>query len=163
MYRINCESIGDVKKYIWYYRKDNKENGPFTYEDIVKMVSEGVIGPDDYVLKFGNRKFMKVSEVEGLSEIQPSPEGQVSSETEENIENNEKAEEAKEKQHEEIKEAVPEIKKEKIKEDYYIAHDNRGRYIQGKHKKESFGQKIALIIACVVGLCFIAVLWILLS
>ncbi|MBP7072958.1 MAG: DUF4339 domain-containing protein, partial [Clostridia bacterium] len=68
MYKINCESMGDVKKYIWYYRKDNSEHGPYTYEDIVEMVREGVIGPEDYVLKFGNRKFIKVSEMQGLSE-----------------------------------------------------------------------------------------------
>lgn len=160
MYKINSESIGDVKKYIWHYRKDNKEYGPFTYEDIVEMVREGVIGPEDYVLKFGNRKFVQVSEVQGLSEVQgfsevkgssgeeePSEE-EVSSEEEITPKTIEKPEETKEEQHEEIK---------------HVAYDNRSKYIQGKHKKESLGQKMPVVIACIVGLCFIAVLWILLS
>ncbi len=162
MYKINCESMGDVKKYIWYYRKDNSEHGPYTYEDIVEMVREGVIGPEDYVLKFGNRKFIKVSEMQGLSEIQGPPEMQKLPEMQEPSEAGEKPEETKEEQHEGMKEAAPEIKKEKAKEEHHIAHDNRAKYIQGKHKKEPFGSKLPVIIACFVGLCFIVVLWILL-
>lgn len=150
MYKINSESIGDVKKYIWHYRKDNKEYGPFTYEDIVEMVRKGVIGPEDYVLKFGNRKFVQVSEVEGLSEVQESFEKEEPSEKEVSLEAEitpktiEKPDETKEEQHEGIK---------------HVAYDNRAKYIQGKHKKESFNQKIAVIIACIFGLCLIAVLW----
>ena len=163
MYKINCESMGDVKKYIWYYRKDNSEHGPYTYEDIVEMVREGVIRPEDYVLKFGNRKFIKVSEMQGLSEIQGPPEMQKLPEMQEPSEAGEKPEETKEEQHEGMKEAAPEIKKEKAKEEHHIVHDNRAKYIQGKHKKESFSPKLPVIIACFVGLCFIVVLWILLS
>ncbi|HOS70559.1 MAG TPA: DUF4339 domain-containing protein [Bacillota bacterium] len=157
MYKIDRESMGDVKKYIWYYRKDNNEHGPFTYEDIVEMVRTGVIGPEDYVLKFGNRKFIKVSEVQGLSEIQGPLEVPEPVEMQEPSEDIEAIE-----QHEEMKEAAPETKKEKTKEEYHIAYDSRGKYIQGKHKKEPFGQKLPVIIACFVGLCFIVVLWILL-
>jgi len=127
------------------------------------MVREGVIGPEDYVLKFGNRKFIKVSEMQGLSEIQGPPEMQKLPEMQEPSEAGEKPEETKEEQHEGMKEAAPEIKKEKAKEEHHIAHDNRAKYIQGKHKKESFSPKLPVIIACFVGLCFIVVLWILLS
>lgn len=77
MYKIDLESIGDVKKYVWHYRKDDVEHGPFTYEDIVEMVKKGEIGPEDYLLKFGNRKFFKASEVEGLFDrIEQSEGGQ---------------------------------------------------------------------------------------
>jgi len=145
MYKINSESIGDVKKYVWHYRKDNNEYGPFTYEDIVDMVKKGEIGPNDYVLKFGNRKFVKVSEVQGLSNAI------------------EKAEEKKEEQitipeeqPEENKEEQPEVKKEEIKEEFHIAFENRTNHIQGKRKNESFGRKIAIIAAGLIGLCLVA-------
>ena len=149
MYKINNESIGDVKKYVWHYRKDNNEYGPFTYEDIVEMVMKGVIGPDDYVLKFGNRKFVKVSEVQGLANM-------IERSEEKEEEQAEIPEEQHEEMHEEIKEETPEIKKEKVKEEYHVTYENRAKYVHRKRKKESFGQKIALIIACIVGLCFIA-------
>ena len=69
MYRISTESIRDIKKFIWHYRKNNKEYGPFTYEDILEKVKAGEIGPEDYVLRFGNRKFVKASEVQGLFDV----------------------------------------------------------------------------------------------
>lgn len=151
MYKINRESIGDVKKYEWHYRKDDKEYGPFTYEDIVEMIKEGVIGSEDYVLKFGNRKFIKVSEVQGLCEVQGPSEMQEPSGEEEPPEAEltpaiiETHEEKKEEHHEEIK---------------HVTHDNKAKYIHGKHKKESFNQKVIVFIACALGLSIIAAIWV---
>ena len=133
MYKISTENIGDVKKYVWHYRKDNKEHGPFTYEDILEMVKKCEIGPDDYVLKFGNKKFIKVSEVQGLVEVIAQPE---------------------EKKQEQISIAEEQIvvSKENPKEEFHVEFENRTPHIQTKHKQETSGQKIAIIIAGLMGL-----------
>lgn len=145
MYKISSESIGDVKKYVWHYRKDNKEYGPFTYEDIVDMVNKGEIGSEDYVLKFGNRKFVKVSEVQGLSEV-----------IKEHEEKKEEQMPISEDQPKENKEEQPEVKKEEIKEEFHIAFENRTTHIQGKRKPEPSNNKIIIIIAGILGLCLAA-------
>jgi hypothetical protein len=144
MYKISRESIGDVKKYVWHYRKDNKDYGPFTYEDIVEMAKKGDIGPEDYVLKFGNRKFFKASEVQGLFD------GIVQDEV---------------KQEEQI--VVPgeqiaaseEGTIEEIKEDIHVVFENRAAYPHAQHKQESSGNKIIMIAAGLMGLC--VAVWIL--
>ncbi|KUO68492.1 MAG: hypothetical protein APF77_01550 [Clostridia bacterium BRH_c25] len=138
MYKINSESIGDVKKYVWHYRKDNSEHGPFTYEDIIEMVKKGEIGPDDYVLKFGNRKFIKVSEVQGLLDVVEQP-----------AENQDEQAEEPEEQVEMPEEQVA-VSNEETKEEFHALFENRVTHIQQKHKKEFSGQKIAVIIAGIV-------------
>ncbi|HYE81626.1 MAG TPA: DUF4339 domain-containing protein [Clostridia bacterium] len=141
MYKINSESIGDVKKYVWHYRKDNKEHGPFTYEDIVEMVKKGEIGPEDYLLKFGNRKFFKASEVQGLfDEIgQPEPE--------------------QEEQKEEVLEEQTAVIKEEPKEDTHMVFENRTVYPHTKQSNESSGSRIIMIAAGLLGLCL--AIWVL--
>lgn len=136
MYKINCENIGDVKKYIWHYRKGNNEYGPFTYEDIIEMVRAGEIGPDDYVLKFGNRKFVKVQEIQGLLDFAPGPE-------EKEPENAEKPE---------LSEKELAVAKEETREELAPAFENNAVYIQKKHKKESSGQKLAIMAVASLGL-----------
>lgn len=140
MYKISSESIGDVKKYVWHYRKDNKELGPFTYEDIVEMVRTGEIGPEDYLLKFGNRKFFKASEVQGLFG------GTAQAEV---------------KQEEQI--MVPEeqiaVSKEEPKEDTRMVFENRTVRTHTAHRQESSGSKIIMIVAGLLGLCVAA--WVL--
>lgn len=148
MYKISTDNIGDVKKYVWHYRKDNKEYGPFTYEDIVDMVKIGELGPDDYVLKFGNRKFIKISEVQGLLDLS----AQLEENQEEQVLN-------PEEQHEEEKEEQPEVKKEVTKEDFHITFENRTSHIQGKRKNEFSGKKIVIIVAGIAG--FSLVVWLL--
>lgn len=138
MYKINKESIGDVKKYVWHYRKDNKEHGPFTYEDIVEMVKKGDIGPEDQLLKFGNRKFFKASEVQGLFD------GIVQLEKE------------PEEQAQIIEEQIAVSKeepKEEAKEEFHVVFDNRTAYTHPRHKQESSGNKIIMIAAGLMGLC----------
>lgn len=150
MYKINTENIGGVKKYVWHYRKGEKEYGPFTYEDIIGMVREGEIGPDDYVLKFGNRKFVKVSEVQELFDIIKKSE-----------EKNEEETEASEEQLEEKIKEHSEEKKEEVKEEYHVAYENRMPHVQKKRKNESTGITIAVIIAGAAVLCLAA--WLLLK
>lgn len=133
MYKINCENIGDVKKYIWHYRKGNSEYGPFTYEDIIEMVRKGEIGSDDYVLKFGNKKFVKAREVQGLFDVIPEPE------------------EIQKVQMEVHEKEVAEIKEE-TKEELNVAFEHSVNYIQGRHKKEPFNRKLAMIVAVLLGL-----------
>ena len=140
MYKISTENIGDVKKYLWHYRKDNKEYGPFTYEDIIELAQKGEIGPDDYVLKFGNKKFIKASEVQGLFDVivqseeekeehTKMPEGQI-----------------------EISEEQVTVTKEDTEEELHAVFENRTTHIQAKRKQESFGPKIAMIMAGAAGL-----------
>ncbi len=133
MYKINSESIGDVKKYVWHYRKDNNEYGPFTYEDIIEKVRNGEIGPDDYVLKFGNRKFVKVSEVQGLIDMINQPE----QEQEEQAESSEEQGAADDKMN---------------KEEHQGEFEKMTTQLQGKHKKDHSGQRIAMITAGLMGL-----------
>lgn len=137
MYKINCENIGDVKKYVWHYRKENREYGPFTYSDIIEMVRKGEIGPDDYVLKFGNKKFVRAHEIQGLLDVIPQPEGDL------------------EEQMEIPEEAAAERDME-IKEELHVAFENSVTYIQNKHKKESSNQRIPMIIAGLLGLSLVA-------
>ncbi len=141
MYKINSGNIGDVKKYVWHYRKDNKEHGPFTYEDIVEMVKKGDIGPEDYLLKFGNRKFFKASEVQGLfdgiAQIEEKQEEQAVI-AEEQIA---------------VSEEEP---KEEHKEDFHIVFENRTAYTHKRHKQEYSGNKIIMIAAGLMGLCLAA-------
>jgi hypothetical protein len=140
MYKISTDNIGDVKKYVWHYRKDDKEHGPFTYEDITDMVKKGDIGPEDYVLKFGNRKFVKASEVQGLFDAVPQP-----------VEND-KAETT-------VHQEPPAEIKEEAKEESHIVFENRSNHVQARYKKESSNNKIIMIIAAVLGLCLAA--WVL--
>lgn len=144
MYKIKTENIGDVKKYLWHYRKDNKEYGPFTYEDILDMASKGEIGPEDYVLKFGNKKFIKASEVQGLFEV-----------IEEHEERNEEEIPVTEVQPEKKDEHQPAEQKE-----LHITYDNRTMYTRGKHRNEPSGYKKYIIAACLAGLCL--AVWLLL-
>ncbi|MGE5677160.1 MAG: DUF4339 domain-containing protein [Pseudomonadota bacterium] len=136
MYKINCEELGDVKKYIWHYRKGKDDFGPFTDEDILELIRKGEIGPDDLVLKFGNRKFMKASEVKGLFEAFPKPE-------------EEKAEPP----------AVPEEKSVQIneetperREELNAVFENSVTHLQDTHKKTAISQRLAFIAAALLGL-----------
>jgi len=153
MYKISTDNIGDVKKYVWHYRKDNKEYGPFTYEDIEDKVKTGEIGPDDYVLKFGNRKFVKVSEVQGLLDL--TVQADEEQEEAESIPEEQTIEKT-EKQPEEKTEKQPEEKKEEAKDDFRMMYENRPNHIQGKRKKESSGKIIALLAAGAAGLGLVA-------
>jgi hypothetical protein len=146
MYKISTDNIGDVKKYVWHYRKDNKDYGPFTYEDIVDKVKTGEIGPDDYVLKFGNRKFVKISEVQGLVDL--------SVQIEEEQEEPELI--PQEQQPEANKEKESEAKAEEVKDDFRMIYENRPAHAQRKRKNEFPGQKIALIAAGIAGLGLVA-------
>lgn len=137
MYKINSESIGDVKKYVWHFRKDNNEYGPFTYEDIIEKVKKGEIAPSDYVLKFGNRKFIKASEVQGLFD--------------EVVQTEEKKEEQIEASEEQLA-----VSKEDTKEELHVVFDNRAAHLQAKHKQKALSPKLAMVIAIVAGL-FLAV------
>ncbi len=140
MYKINTENIGDVKKYLWHYRKDDKEYGPFTYEDIIEKVRNGEIGPEDYVLKFGNKKFVKASEVQGLfdSVVQP--------------------EEKKEEQMETTEEQSA-VSKEDTKEETDAVFENKTAHTQAKPNQEAPVSKIAMVIAAAAGL--VLAVWIL--
>lgn len=144
MYKINSESIGDVKKYVWHYKKDNKDYGPFTYEDIVEMAKKGEIGPEDYVLKFGNRKFFKASEVQGLFD------GIVQDEV--------KREEPAAVHGDQMAVSVEEAKEE-IKEDIHVVFENRTVHTHTRHKRESSGSKVIMVAAVLMGLAL--AVWIL--
>lgn len=152
MYKISIESIGDVKKYVWHYRKDNKEYGPFTYEDIVGLVRNGEIGPEDYLFKFGNRKFFKASEVQGLFDGVAQPERK-----------HEEKPVAAPVENPVAAPAVPEEKidasREEPKEDFHMVFENRVPHTQAKHKREASGSKIIMIAAGLMGLCLAA--WVL--
>lgn len=141
MYKINCENIGDVKKYVWHYRKGNSEHGPFTYEDIIEMVRKGEIGPEDYVLRFGNRKFVKARELQGLFDAIPEPEVIQRAQIEVPLKE------------------VSEVKEE-INEELHVAFDHSVNNIQQRHKKEPFNQKTAMIVAGLLGLSL--AIWLLL-
>jgi len=137
MYKIDTEGIGDVKKYVWHYRKGSKDYGPFTYEDIIELVKKGEIGPDEYVLKFGNKKFVKVSEVQGLFEIIE----QRGKEKKENI-----------KMPEEQAVASEENKAE-ANEEFHSKFENRNADVQIKDRQgASPGQKVAMVMAGAAGL-----------
>lgn len=145
MYKINTESMGNVKKYVWHYKKGDNVYGPFTYEDIIELVKKGEIGPDEYVLKFGNRKFVKASEVQGLFEI---------------IEQRGKEKEEKVKMPEEQAALSKEDTEEETKEEFDAAFENERTDIQASGKQgASFGQKIAVFMAGAAGLCL--VVWLL--
>lgn len=130
MYKINTEGISGAKRYIWHYRKDNREYGPFTYEDIADMVRRGDIGLDDYVFKFGDKKFIKASEVRELADLFQKPE--------------EKPEEEKEEQ------------AETVSAQNEVIHTQEIVHPQVKSNKESSGLNIALIIGGVLLLGLIA-------
>lgn len=141
MYKISTENIGNAKKYLWHYRRNNKEYGPFTYEDIIELVRKGEIGPEDYVLKFGNKKFIKASEIKGLFDITVQPW------------------EKKEEQMEEKPEEQTAESKEDIKEEMHVSLENTANDMQEKHRPEASGQRIAMIIAGAAGICLL--IWIL--
>jgi len=134
MYKISSESIGDVKKYVWHYRKDNKEYGPFTYEDIVEMVKRGEIGPEDYLLKFGNRKFFKASEVQGL------------------FDDAVQTEVLQEEQAVVTMEQIA-VSKEESREEAYKEFETRAAQAHANHKREPYGSKLIMAAAGLLGLC----------
>lgn len=140
MYKISTENIGNVKKYVWHYRKDNKEYGPFTYEDIIEKVRNGEIGPEDYVLKFGNKKFIKASEVQGLFDIINQSED-------------------KQEEQVEVSEDQAAVSMEETCEEGNEVFENRAVDMPGKHKQETHVSKLAMIIAGAAGLCL--AVWIL--
>jgi hypothetical protein len=138
MYKISTENIGDVKKYVFHYRKGDKEYGPYTYEDIVELVQKGEIGPDDYVFRFGNRKFIKASEMEGLFDVEAQKQ---------------KDKVAQEDKPAEVQVINKEEIKNEIKGDFHIAFDNMPVHVPVKHKKDTSGLKIALIVAGLLAAC----------
>jgi len=150
MYRINTESMGGVKKYIWHYRKGSKEYGPFTYEEIVELVRKGEIGPEDYVLKFGNKKFIKASEVQGLFDVMAQP-----------VENQEETLKIPEEDHvvekEETKRETAEgtKAKEEKKDEYQVIFEHSTARLQAKYKKRTRYRNALIIVAAAV-LCIIA-------
>lgn len=133
MYKINTDSIGDVKKYVWHYRKGNKEYGPFTYEDIIEKVREGEICPEDYVLKFGNKKFIKASEVQGLFDVEGKPE------------------EEQENKEEVLKEQLAVGGEDTAGEDVTVIEDRR-RQVLEKRRREAATSRLTLILAVSMGL-----------
>ncbi|HWR61535.1 MAG TPA: DUF4339 domain-containing protein [Clostridia bacterium] len=145
MYKISCESIGDVKKYIWHYRKEDKEYGPFTYEDIVELVGKGEIGPEDYVLKFGNRKFVKAQEIQGLMDSAPNLEEKQSGEKDD-----QEALDVQEAQ--ETHETEPGAVREEARTELQAAFGNNIGHMQKQQKKEPDGRKLAIMAAALLGL-----------
>ncbi len=125
MYKINCEELSGVKKYIWHYRKGKDDFGPFTDEDIHELIRKGEIGPDDLVLKFGLRKFMKASEVKGLFEAFPKPE--------------------------ERKQEAAIVLEEKA-EELHAAFENSVSHLQDTHNKEAIGRRLPFAMAALLGL-----------
>lgn len=145
MYKISCESIGDVKKYLWHYRKEDKEYGPFTYEDIVELVGKGEIGPEDYVLKFGNKKFVKAQEIQGLMESAPKLEEKQSGEKD-----NQEVADVQEAQ--ETRETEPAAAGEEARTELQAAFESSVSHMQKQQKKESAGRKLAIMAAALLGL-----------
>lgn len=136
MYKINSEELGGVKKYIWHYRKGKDDFGPFTDEDIFELIQKGEIGPDDLVLKFGNRKFMKASEVKGLFEAFQKSEDK-------------KPEPA------EVTGVIPVTANTEAlekREELNAAFENSVTHLQDTHKKTAISQKLAFMIAALLGL-----------
>ncbi|HWQ29451.1 MAG TPA: DUF4339 domain-containing protein [Negativicutes bacterium] len=136
MYKINCEELGGVKKYIWHYRKGKDDFGPFTEEDILELIHEGEIGPDDLVLKFGNRKFMKASEVKGLLEAFTEPEDKMPETAE-------------------VTEVIPVAADGEVlekREELNVAFENSITHLQDTHQKIAISQKLAFTIAALLGL-----------
>jgi hypothetical protein len=162
MYKINTESIGDVKKYVYYYRKESKEYGPFTYEDILGFVQKGEIGPDDYIFKFGNRKFIKASEMKGLFDVKLQP--QEKQEEQENSSTHEAeasevitvddADEERKKEVRDEEKRQGDAKAEPV-DNYHITFDNMPMSASGRNKKNTAGTKIPYI---VIGIIVIALI-----
>lgn len=149
MYKISTESIGDVKKYVFHYRKGNKEYGPFTYEDILDLIQKREIGPDDYVWKFGNRKFIKASEIKGLFDVKSHPEVKQEEQTESYVEEPDAVKAVKEENQEESKTEIV----EEAQKDFHIVFDNLPTSLHTKHKKESLGLKIVYAIVGILAAC----------
>jgi len=147
VYKINCENIGDVKKYIWHYRKGNKEYGPLTYEDIVELVGKGEIGPEDYVLKFGYKKFVKASEIQGLVASVPQ---QVENNTEQK-ENKEVPDMPEVHQTDEPDEMEPAAAGEEVRREIQAVFENNISHMQHE-KSDNFNRKLAIAAAGLLGL-----------
>lgn len=156
MYKISTESIGDVKKYVFHYKKGDKEYGPYTYEDIADFVKKGEIGPDDYVFRFGNRKFIKASEIEELFDVKAQEEEKtVQQQRSCEGENEEKpGENPGEECGEKSVEPDAEVGNQ-AKGDFHIAFDNIPSRVPVKHKKESMGLKIALVLVGILAACLV--------
>lgn len=136
MYKINCEELDGIKKYIWHYRKGNDDFGPFTDEDILELIHKGELGPDDLVLKFGNRKFMKASEVKGLYEAFSKPGD-------------------KKPEPPELPEDEPVMVNTEApakSEELSAAFESSVSHLQDEHKKEAINPKLAFIMAALLGL-----------
>lgn len=145
MYKINCENIGDVKKYIWHYRKGNQEYGPLTYEDMVGLVGKGEIGPEDYVLKFGYKKFVMASEIQGLMDSAPQK-------VERQPEQQEKQKVPALPEEPEANETEPKAAGEElIRKEIQAAFENNVNRMQ-HNKRENFNQKLAVAAAALLGL-----------
>lgn len=145
MYKISSESIGDVKKYIWHYRKGDKEYGPFTYEDIVELVGKGEIGPEDYVLKFGNKKFVKAQEIQGLMDSAPR--------SEEDQPGDKESPEVREVQEAQgIRKTEPAAVEEEARTELQAAFESSVSHMQKQKKNEPAGRKLAIIAAALLGL-----------
>ncbi|MGE5630523.1 MAG: DUF4339 domain-containing protein [Caulobacteraceae bacterium] len=129
MNNLNEAGSEEVKRYVWHYRKDNQEHGPYTYGDIAELVEKGEIGPEDYIWRFGSRYWVKAGEVEGLFKVKEQPE--------------EKPQEIFEEKPEE----KPEHAAEKAQEDIRKVFDSMTTTRTVKHKKESAGLKIGMIAA----------------
>lgn len=164
MYKINTESIGDVKKYVYYYRKDGKEYGPFTYEDMLEFVQKGEIGPDEYIFKLGNRKFVKASEMKELFDVTIQP--QKKQEEQENNSTHEACASEVKTGDDAGKESEIEVKKEengqgdvkaKLGDNYHIAFDNIPASAPRRNKKNTTGTKIPYIIIGIIAI--VLILW----
>lgn len=151
MYKINCENIGDVKKYIWHYRKGNKEYGPLTYEDIVELVSKGEIGPEDYVLKFGYKKFVKAGEIQGLMDAAPAG-GEKQPDMETAQEPNEPQEIHTAQDVLEKHDMEPITIKEETRKELQTAFESNVIHMQKHKKNELVKQKLMVAVAVVLGL-----------
>jgi len=150
MYKINTESIGDVKKYIYHYRKGDREYGPYTYEDILELIKKGEIGPDDYIFKFGNKKFIKASEMDGLFDWSKKEE-----------KNKEKPEEKPAEDEAKVNaETLKKEHKEENKSDFHIAFDKMPAHVAARRRKKPLGPRIAILAAGIVAVCL--VIWVVL-
>jgi len=63
---------------IWYYAKDNRQNGPVDQAALRELVAHGVIGPTDMVWTIGMKSWRQAVSIPGLQFPQPAPARQVS-------------------------------------------------------------------------------------
>jgi len=58
----------------WFYRIDGGEKqGPISPKELVRLAESGALSPDDLVRKEGTDKWVRASQIKGLTFLHPSP------------------------------------------------------------------------------------------